>query len=174
MLAVLMRFRATVRAMRNHYRRVEHACGISGPYVWAMVEIAANGGMSVAELAHTLAIHQSTASNMVDKLETSRLIDRSRDPADGRVVQLRLTALGRRTIKRAPAPQRGVLQEALRQLPMRDLLRLGKDLELLLAKMHAGRGGEQTLLLAQLAGGEMNHTPRKSGPKRKRTPRGLV
>jgi len=173
MLLVLMHFRATIRAMRNHYRRVEHACGVSGPYIWAMVEIAGNRGMSVAELAHRLAIHQSTASNMVEKLETSGLVDRSRDPDDRRVVQLRLTSLGRRTIKRAPAPQRGVLQEALMQLPMRDLIRLRDGFELLLENMRTGRRGEQTLTLAQVVGGEMDDTPQKT-LKRKRLPRRLA
>ncbi|HVO87006.1 MAG TPA: MarR family transcriptional regulator [Casimicrobiaceae bacterium] len=154
MLAVLVRFRLMVRSMRSHYRRVEHICGLSGAYVWAMTEVAAAPGTNVSDLARRLAVHQSTASNMVEKLETSGLLERHRASNDQRVVRLHLTAKGRRALARAPAPLRGALQEGLMRLPMTALVRLRRDLDLLLRHMHAGHEGGQQLLLAELVGGE--------------------
>src|SRR5215510_14438277 len=90
-LAVLVRLRFLVRAMRDHYRQVERSCGVSGAYVWAMTEIDASPGVKVGELAQRLGLHQSTASNMVEKLEKLGLLLRTRAPDDQRVVQLYLT-----------------------------------------------------------------------------------
>jgi len=154
MLAVLTRFRVLVRSTRDHYRRVQRACGVSGAYVWAMAEIAAAPGMTVSELARRLSIHQSTASNMIEKLEASRFAERRRAREDKRVVRLYLTGRGRRAIARAPAPLRGALQEGLMRLPMSALIRLQDDLERLLREMHAHHEGDRTLLLARLLGGK--------------------
>jgi DNA-binding MarR family transcriptional regulator len=134
MLGVLVQFRDVVRAMRNHYRRVERATGISGACVWAMSELESEPGMRVSELAEQLAVHQSTASNLVERLAASGLIERRAD-SDRRVSHLYLTRRGRLALQRAPPPQRGVLQEGLAHLPPPVLARLHKDLDALLDRM---------------------------------------
>ena len=70
MMDVLKRFRVLLRSMEAHYRRVEESSGLGGAQVWALSEIAAtDGGLTVGELADKLAIHLSTASNLVRRLE---------------------------------------------------------------------------------------------------------
>jgi DNA-binding MarR family transcriptional regulator len=145
MLAVLRQFRALIRAARMHYRQVERECGVSGAYVWAMDEIAAAPGLRVGELARLLGIHQSTASNMVDKLQATGLVSRMRAAGDQRVVRLRLTARGRKALARAPAPRRGVLQQALASLPAARLAALHRSLALMLTHMHAAVSGDALL-----------------------------
>ena len=136
MLAVLVQLRDVVRAMRNHYRRVERATGISGACVWAMSELESLPGMRISELASQLAIHQSTASNLVERLAAAKLVERRAD-ADRRIAHLYLTKRGRLALRRAPPPQRGVLQEGLSRLPRPILARLHKDLDQLLDRMDA-------------------------------------
>jgi DNA-binding MarR family transcriptional regulator len=56
---------------------------------------------SVSELAELLALDPGTLSPLLRRLETSGLVDRRRDPADERVLQVTLTDAGRALWARA-------------------------------------------------------------------------
>jgi DNA-binding MarR family transcriptional regulator len=117
MLAVLEQFRILFKSIRRHYHNVERRAGISGAQLWALAEVAANPGVEVGHLARTLAIHQSTASNLLRRLQTQKLVSRQREGKDQRAVQLFATGKGLRVLKGAPKPLIGVLQQALSDLP---------------------------------------------------------
>jgi DNA-binding MarR family transcriptional regulator len=146
MLSALMCFRAVIASTREHYRWVERRCGVSGAQVWALAQIAASPGMKVGDLASQLAIHQSTASNILEKLEQAGLVTRTRRSEDRRVVTLSLTPEGRKVLRRAPKPLRGALQEALLNLPLPRLVLLGKDLAVLNRHMKARAVNRSTVL----------------------------
>ena len=146
MLSALMCFRAVIASTREHYRWVERRCGVSGAQVWALAQIAASPGMKVGDLASQLAIHQSTASNILEKLEQAGLVTRTRLSEDRRVVTLSLTAEGRKVLRRAPKPLRGALQEALLNLPLPRLATLGKELAVLNRHMKATAVNRSTIL----------------------------
>ena len=150
MLAVLMQFRAVVRSMRRHYQSVERLCGVTGAQLWAMAQIDAAPIMTVGQLARDLAIHQSTASNIVAALQDAGLVTRARPRHDQRVVQLALTAAGRRVMRRAPRPLRGALQEALMSLPPARLTSLHRDLAAVLAHLEGSRAHAAKDLLSDL------------------------
>jgi DNA-binding MarR family transcriptional regulator len=135
MLEVLAQFRVLVRAIREHYRHVEEKSSIGGAQLWALSEIAAEPDLSVGDLARRLAVHISTASNLVGRLEELGLVERKRVSRDQRVVQLSATALGRRTVKSAPQPAMGLLQQALLDLPPERLKALRRELAEVLARM---------------------------------------
>lgn len=86
-------------------------------------------------VANRMALHQSTTSNMVDRLETSGLIRKERTSADQRVVRLYLTDEGLALLARAPSPARGVLPEALRLMDDEGLASLQSELEKLLRQI---------------------------------------
>src|SRR5258708_36963764 len=65
MLEVLAQFRVVFKSIRRHYQDVERRSGLTGALLWALAEIAGRPGGQVGELARSLAIHQSTASNLV-------------------------------------------------------------------------------------------------------------
>jgi DNA-binding MarR family transcriptional regulator len=138
MLAVLEQFRILFKSIRRHYHNVERRAGISGAQLWALAEIAANPGVEVGELAKTLAIHQSTASNLLRRLQTQKLVSRERQGKDQRTVQLFATREGLRVLRGAPKPLIGVLQQALSDLPRGSLRvlhsHLGKVISLAKAK----------------------------------------
>jgi DNA-binding MarR family transcriptional regulator len=54
---------------------------------------------SVGEVAASLLLRPHSATELVDRAEDARLVQRSVDPADHRVVRLRLTPLGRRRLE---------------------------------------------------------------------------
>lgn len=134
--AALAKFRIIFGAIRQHFREVEKACGVSGAQVWVLATLAESPGLRVTELAQALSIHASTASNLLDKIEKSGLIRRERGTQDQRVVRLYLTQAGQAVLAAAPKPFTGVLPHALNQLPPQVLARLSQDLDTLIGHMH--------------------------------------
>lgn len=123
-MAVLQQFRFIFKSVKKHFQWVEQETGVSGSQLWALAQIAATPGIRVTELARALAIHQSTASNLIDKLVQRKLIRRERRGSDQRVVRLHPTRPGLAIVAKAPRPIEGVLPDALMRLPEADLLKL--------------------------------------------------
>ena len=73
--------------------------------------------MKVTTLADILSIHQSTCSNILDKLQQKDLLKRDRNGPDQRVVHLNLTERGIELMVNAPQPARGAVADALQHLP---------------------------------------------------------
>jgi DNA-binding MarR family transcriptional regulator len=134
-LSALQRFRVLIRTAQRHSQWVESQTGITGAQLWALQELHEQSGLRVGELAKAMALHQSTASNMIDKLETLGLIRKERNDLDQRVVRLYLTKAGEEKRTAAPAPVRGVLPEALGRLPHASLQDLQDGLDLLLLQI---------------------------------------
>jgi DNA-binding MarR family transcriptional regulator len=121
MLEVLRLFRVIFKSVRTHYDRVRRQTGVNGAQLWALSFIEQTPGCTPGDLARSMALHQSTASNLVRGLVELGLVTRARDREDQRVVSLQPTAKGRRVMKRAPTPLIGILQDSLSRLPDKDL-----------------------------------------------------
>lgn len=148
--AVLQQFRVLLRSMKRHYHLVEQKARLGGSQVWALSEIAANPGLSVGELARRLAIHLSTASNLVGRMAEMGVITRERIASDQRVVRLRITEPGRAALRRAPGPPVGLLQQALLDLPPARLAALRRELDVLLGQMRRRDAKAHAALIADL------------------------
>jgi len=135
MLEVLEQFRIIVKSIRRHYQDVERRAGLSGAQLWALAQVAGQPGAKVGELARALAIHQSTASNLLRALEAQGLVTRERQGRDQRQVQLFASRKGLQLLKGAPRPLIGVLQQALSELPAARLHALHAELAHVLARM---------------------------------------
>jgi len=131
----LRQFRVIFGAVRQHFKAIEKACGVSGAQIWAMAALRQTPGMKVSELAQALSIHASTASNLLDKIEKAGMIRRERNTVDQRVVKQYLNAAGEKALEKAPQPLTGILTHALGQLPDPSLDRLNQDLATLIAHM---------------------------------------
>ncbi len=131
-MAVLQQFRELFRVSQQHFQRVEASCGVSGAQLWALSEVGATPGLTISELARKLSIHLSTSSNLLDKLEAQEFIRRERSKQDQRVVQVFLTAVGARCLRKAPKPAAGVIPDALRKMSPSALRALKRDLGTLL------------------------------------------
>ncbi|MCF8200300.1 MAG: MarR family transcriptional regulator [Sulfuritalea sp.] len=106
-----------VRQVQVGMQNIDPSHGLSGSQLWALWHISAHPGQRVSELAATLHIHLSTASNLLDKLEARSLIRRERRDADNRVVRLYLAEPGLDLVKSIPGPMQGHLRRALRDVP---------------------------------------------------------
>lgn len=125
---VLKKFRLIYGSVRQHFREVERTCGVSGSQLWVLQEISSSPGIGVSELAERLAIHQSTCSQLVEKLVGRDLIIKQRNKDDQRRVGLRLSDAAAGLLARAPGPAEGVLPEALMSLPTSILIQLDASL----------------------------------------------
>lgn len=105
-----------VRAVQNGMQNIDRSHGLSGSQLWALWQISAQPGQRVTELAETLHIHPSTASNLLDKLEARGFVRRERRDADNRVVRLYLGEAGINLIQEIPGPTQGLLRQALQQV----------------------------------------------------------
>ncbi len=130
-----MKFRQVINSAKRHFTWVEQQCGINGAQLWALWEIQRAPGLRVSALAAAMAMHQTTVSNLVDKLSRAKLVKRKRSARDQRVVSLTLTDSGARLVKKAPTPARGMLVDALHKLPARRLAMLDESLKSVLEHM---------------------------------------
>jgi len=112
-LQVLKKFRIIYGSVRLHFREIERTCGLTGSQLWIMREIEYTPEIGVSELADRLSIHQSTCSQLVEKLVSRSLIIKERSSEDQRRVGLRITEEAARLMKKAPGPAEGILPEAL-------------------------------------------------------------
>ncbi|BAZ92657.1 hypothetical protein TspCOW1_24880 [Thiohalobacter sp. COW1] len=133
--SIIQQLRIVYRAMQEHSRWVERQCGVSAAQLWALWEMHKRPGMRVSELSRSLSLHQSTTSNMLDKLEKKGLIERRRGGPDQRVVKVYLTAAGAAIVKQAPQPAQGTISDALLRLPEQRLAQLDQGLQAMVAAM---------------------------------------
>ena len=132
---IMQELRIVVRTTQAHSRWIEKECGVSGVQLWAMWELFAQPGQKVSELSRALSIHQSTASNMLDKLEKKHFIRRDRSGPDQRVVQLYLTQQGIELLSNAPRPAQGAVMDALKRMTDEELQQLKTGLKALINHM---------------------------------------
>jgi MarR family transcriptional regulator, organic hydroperoxide resistance regulator len=111
-LAVLGQFRLIYGSVRHQHRRIEESCGISGAQLWILREVE-RAPVGVSELAVKLSIHQSTCSQLVEKLVRRKMLLKNVVAGDKRRVQLALSKGGERCLKVAPGPAEGILPKAL-------------------------------------------------------------
>ena len=132
---VLRRFRMIFNAVKTHFQQVEKRAGVGGAQLWALSVIQARPNIGVGELAASMDIHQTTASNLVRTLAEAGHLTSDRNGPDRRVARLCLTPSGARVLERAPGPFSGVLPDALASLDPGTLARLDHDLGVLLEKL---------------------------------------
>ena len=134
-LDVLQQLRVVVRLAGSHSALLERATGLPGTQLWALHEVAAANGSTVGELATRLRMHQTTVSNLLSRLEAGALLRRERSPLDRRIVHIQITPAGRRVLKRAPGPARGLLPKVLDEMSAAQLRKVHAGLAVLVECM---------------------------------------
>ena len=110
---------------------------MGGAQVWALSVIRSHPGIGVSGIAQTMAIHQSTASNLVKVLLQHGLVRLDKTPEDRRSVKLYILPAGQEMLDHAAGPFEGVLPMALGKLPHDTLQRLDQDLGELIRLLQA-------------------------------------
>jgi DNA-binding MarR family transcriptional regulator len=140
-LESLKMFRIIFKSANRHFHDIEKRAGIGGASLWALAEIAENENLTVSGLAKAMSVHQSTASNLMEKLESDGYVLRRRNPQDRRIVHLSLTDKGQLVLEKAPPPYRGILPDALMRLNPESLAVLNQHLAELIRGMEHQQSG---------------------------------
>ena len=136
-LRALQQFRLIFGSARRFDAEVWRSAGISGSHLWALSEVAHSAGLGVNGLAKRMALHQTTASNIVNTLVKRKLVHRNRDRADQRIVHLVILPEGKRLLAEIPGPHAGLLVDALMRLDERSIRTLTASLADLAAAMRS-------------------------------------
>lgn len=136
---VVERFREIYAVLKERLDDAEKKLQLASSQIWALSVISSGEEIGVNNLAKTMGIHQSTASNLLRPLLERGLVVSKRSMDDGRAVHLKLTPKGKRMLKQAPGPFGGVLSEALTELDPATLRRLERDLGRLVKVLSGGR-----------------------------------
>jgi DNA-binding MarR family transcriptional regulator len=150
-MQVLKKFRLIYGSVRQHFREVEQTCGVSGSQLWVLQEVSSRPGIGVSELALRLSIHQSTCSQLVEKLAVRGLILKERSREDQRRIGLSLSEAASLLLAKAPGPAEGVLPEALMTLPEETLRALDASLAQVIGQLRIRDDRLADNLLADLA-----------------------
>jgi DNA-binding MarR family transcriptional regulator len=111
--AIVQGLRRVVKALEAYSRDVESTYGVTGPQLWALKTLERVGPLPVSKLGEELAVHQTSASILVSRLERRGLLKRVRSDKDRRIVLLSLTRAGRAIAARAPEAAQGRLMHGL-------------------------------------------------------------
>ena len=100
---------ALVHGLERASKRMKGEIGITGPQRLVLRVVGLFPGLSAGDLAAVLHVHPSTLTGVIQRLVTQRLLDRTRDPRDGRRAVLRLSERG----SRANTMRRGTVESAV-------------------------------------------------------------
>jgi DNA-binding MarR family transcriptional regulator len=127
-LAPRLRWAVTRLARRL---RQEGGADLGPSQTAALATVERHGPLSPSELAQVERIKRPTATRIVGHLEATGLVERIKDPADGRASILTITAEGRRLLKRLRERKTAYLASRLDKLSAEDRRTLEDAAELL-------------------------------------------
>jgi DNA-binding MarR family transcriptional regulator len=152
-LEVLQQFRVIYGTMRQYFRELEESCGLPGSQMWVLQEVERSPEIGITELAGRLGIHQSTCSQLVDKLVAKDCLVKRKQSTDQRRIGLSLAVNGEKAIAALPGPAEGVLPEALAAIPNVALKTLNINLAELIDHLHGKDETFAAMPLAELLNG---------------------
>src|SRR2546423_14728166 len=117
---------AAARAMIQAYQPLLAALGLTYPQYLALLVLWEEDGLSVSALGERLYLDSGTLTPLLKRLEAAGLVRRVRSARDERVVELSLTAAGRRLKRRAQQVPQALLCKI--GLPLDEVVRLREDL----------------------------------------------
>lgn len=134
---IIQGLRRIVKALHTYSQDVRNAYGLTGPQLWALKTLQSHGRLSAGRLAAALAVHQSSASILVDRLEKRGLVRRIRGRLDHRFVDMELTKRGAALTADAPEPAQGRLLHALEAMPPGEVHKIRHAVDRLVQAMEA-------------------------------------
>jgi DNA-binding MarR family transcriptional regulator len=134
---IVQGLRRIVKALHTYSQDVRRSYGLTGPQLWALKTLQREGRMSINQLAVALAVHQSSASLLLDRLEKRGLVRRIAGRLDHRFVDVTLAKRGVALAADAPEAAQGRLLHALESMPPREVLKIRHAVERLVHAMEA-------------------------------------
>jgi|SRR5699024_2678494 len=109
---------------------------ITAPQFIALQWLLEEGDLTIGELSQKIKLAFSTTTDLVDRMEKNKLVERRRDSNDRRVVRIHLLNEGRDIIHEVIEERQAYLQTVLSDLSTEKVEALDEVLEILLDKMN--------------------------------------
>lgn len=135
--AIVQGLRRIVKALALYSQDVRRAYGLTGSQLWAIKTLQRLGPMMAGQLAEELAVHQSSVSTLVDRLDQRGFVRRVRSAPDRRFVRIELTPKGERLAANAPEAAQGRLLRGLQGMTPAEVRRLRRAITRLVGTMEA-------------------------------------
>lgn len=103
--------------LQSTSKRMGSTLGITGPQRLVLKIVSQSPGISAGELAHTVRLHPSTITGILQRLVAKGLLVRDADAADTRRVRLRVRDHARALTRRSPGTVEAAVQQVLAQMP---------------------------------------------------------
>lgn len=99
---VLVSLRRIIRATDLQSKRMVKACGLTIPQIMVLRAISVLGDVTVKRISDEVSLSQATVTTILNRLEDRKHIERVRSQVDKRIVNARLTDLGKDVLASAP------------------------------------------------------------------------
>ena len=103
--------------LQSTSKRMEAALGVTGPQRLVIRIVGRWPGISAGDLARTLRLHPSTLTGILQRLDKRRLVTRTRDNRDTRLVRLTLTPEGKKLDRLNAGTVESAVRRSLRKIP---------------------------------------------------------
>jgi DNA-binding MarR family transcriptional regulator len=134
----LIALRRILRATELNARTLARATGLTTPQLIVLEIVASRARVQPKDIAAKAGVGQATATSLVDKLEARRLVARTRDEHDRRLVWVTTTEEGRQLLEAAPDPLQHIFSKQFRALPDWEQAMIVAALEKIGAMLNAG------------------------------------
>lgn len=134
---IVQGLRRIVKALHSFSQDVYRKYGLTAPQLWVLKTLQRDGRLSAGQLAQALAVHQSSLSILIDRLEKRGLVTRVRARGDGRFVLIELTRRGLALSTMAPAPAQGRLLHGLQAMTRAEVSEIRRAVDRLVQVMEA-------------------------------------
>jgi DNA-binding MarR family transcriptional regulator len=130
---------AAARAVTQAYQPLLSRLGLTYPQYLVLMVLWEDDGLSVKQIGRRLYLDSGTLTPLLKRLEQAGLVRRVRGRHDERVVQLFLTAGGRRLERRAQEIPQALLCKLA--MPLAEVLEVRDGVRRLLGRIHDNAGG---------------------------------
>lgn len=113
-------------------RQILSSYTITPPQFVALQWLLELGDMTIGDLSNKMYLAFSTTTDLIDRMEKSKLVKRIRDEQDRRVVRIHLLEEGARIIEEVIDKRQQYLQDVLQQFDQAEVT----NLSILLEKLH--------------------------------------
>jgi DNA-binding MarR family transcriptional regulator len=110
---------AAIRLIRR-LRKSDVASGLAAPKLSALSVLVFGGPHTVKGLAAAEQVRAPTMSRLLAELESAGLVQKSKDPEDGRIVRVQATARGRNLLEAGKSRRLEVLAAQIRSLDVHE------------------------------------------------------
>ena len=116
---------AAIHLLRR-LRRVDDSTGLSAPKLSTLSVLVFGGPMKLGELAAAEQVRPPTMSRLIQDLESAKMVMRSSDKTDGRVVRIQATQRAKKLLKEGRSQRVTLLAKWLDELSNQELQALNE------------------------------------------------